>query len=82
MEFDSTSKLILAIISAFGTFAAVFLGMWQANRVRAEFLEKFDSSVATQQKHSVTELFRLIHGLGMNCLSVVHTMRKLILGIK
>ena len=72
MEFDSTSaKILLAVISGFGTFAAVFLGMWQANRVRAELLEKFDSAVANERKYSVSELVGFIHGLGVMIFTIV-----------
>lgn len=66
MEFDAGSKLIFGLISSLGTIALVFFNLGQARKIKAELLEKFEEAIFRQSKHSVTELFRLIHGLRMS----------------
>jgi|SRR5690606_7391439 len=88
MDFDVASKLIFGFISALGTIALVFYNMGQSRKAKAELLEKFEEAVARKNKHSTTEIFRLIHGLRMsysdvieliehdNCSKVIYALKK------
>lgn len=71
MDFDVASKLIFGFISALGTIALVFYNMGQSRKVKAELLEKFEEAVDRKNKHSTTEIFRLIHGLRMSYSDVI-----------
>ncbi|MEH6450384.1 MAG: hypothetical protein V7765_17065 [Oleispira sp.] len=88
MEFDAITKLIFGIVSAIGTVALVFLNSRQATKVKAELLEKFEAALEKSQKHSVAELFRLIHGVRMSysdiaelvkhdeCIKIIYAIKK------
>lgn len=88
MEFDVVTKLIFGIVSAAGTFALIFLNSRQATKVKAELLEKFEVALEKSQKHSVAELFRLIHGVRMSysdiaelvthdeCIKIIYAIKK------
>lgn len=88
MGFDVTSKLIFGVISSLGTIALVFYNLSQSRKIRAELLEKFEEAVTRSNKHSVAELFRLIHGLRMrytdiielighdNCSKILYALKK------
>jgi predicted PurR-regulated permease PerM len=88
MEFDGITKLIFGIVSAIGTAAVVFLTLRQATKVKAELLEKFETALEKSQKHSVAELFRLIHGVRMSysdiaelvkhdeCIKIIYAIKK------
>lgn len=65
MEFD-LAKLILASMSAIGTMAVVFYNVGQTRKIKSELLREFEEAISRGNKHSVTELFRLIHGLRMS----------------
>ena len=71
MDFDTISKLSFGLISSLGTIALVFFNLGQARKIKAELLEKFEEAISRQSKHSVTELFRLIHGLRMSYSDIV-----------
>ena len=71
MDFDVASKLIFGFISALGTIALVFYNMGQSRKAKAELLEKFEEAVDRKNKHSTTEIFRLIHGLRMSYSDVI-----------
>lgn len=71
MDFDVTTKLLFGCISVLGTMTLVFLNLSQARKIKAELLEKFDEAVSRSNKHSVTELFRLIHGLRMSYTDII-----------
>ncbi len=66
MEFDVTSKLIFGVFSSLGTVALVFYNLSQSRKIKAELVEKFEDALVRENKHSVTELFRLIHGMRMS----------------
>ncbi|WP_166373230.1 hypothetical protein [Psychromonas sp. SA13A] len=66
MEVTELTKIIFGIITAIGTVALTYFNLSQTRKVTAELLEKFDVAIEKNQKHSVTELFRLIHGLRMS----------------
>lgn len=66
MDFDTLSKLAFSLVSALGTVALVFFNFGQTRKIKAELLEKFEEAVTRESIHSVTELFRLIHGLRMS----------------
>lgn len=66
MEVTETSKLLFGLITALGTGTAIYYNFGQTRKIQAELLEKFEFAVIKSQKHSVTELFRLIHGLRMS----------------
>jgi len=88
MEFDTATKFIFGIVSALGTFAVIFLNSRQAAQVKSELLIKFENALEKEQKHSVTELFRLIHGVRMSysdivelvkhdeCIKIIYAIRK------
>jgi hypothetical protein len=88
MEFDTATKFIFGIVSALGTFAVIFLNSRQAAQVKSELLIKFENALVKEQKHSVTELFRLIHGVRMSysdiielvkhdeCIKIIYAIRK------
>ncbi|WOH37660.1 hypothetical protein RI844_00050 [Thalassotalea fonticola] len=71
MEFSEISKIVFGIVTAVGTIALTFFNMSQTRKVTAELLEKFEIAVEKTQKNSVTELFRLIHGLRMNYQDII-----------
>lgn len=71
MDFDVASKIIFGFISALGTIALVFYNMGQSRKAKAELLEKFEEAVDRKNKHSTTEIFRLIHGLRMSYSDVI-----------
>jgi len=75
MDFETASKLIFGLISSFGTIALVSYNMSQTRKLRTELLEKFEEAVNRKNKHSSTELFRLIHGLRMNYSDVVELVK-------
>ncbi len=66
MEFTETSKILFGVITAIGTIAVTYFNLSQARKVKAELLEKFETAIEKSQKHSASELFRLIHGLRMS----------------
>ncbi len=66
MEFAELSKIIFGVVTAMGTIALTYFNMSQTRKITAELLEKFEVALEKKQKNSVTELFRLIHGLRMN----------------
>ena len=66
MEFTEFSKIVFGIITAVGTIALTFFNLSQTRKVTSELLEKFELALQNKQKHAVTELFRLIHGLRMS----------------
>lgn len=88
MEFDTITKFIFGVVSALGTFAVIFLSSHQAAQAKAELLAKFENALKKEQKHSATELFRLIHGLRMSysdivelvthdeCNKIIHAIKK------
>jgi len=88
MDFNIASKLAFGIVSSLGTIALVFYNMGQAQKIKAELLEKFEEAVDRKNKHSTTEIFRLIHGLRMsysdvielikhdNCSKVIYALQK------
>lgn len=71
MEFDTITKFIFGLVSTLGTFAVIFLSSHQAAQAKAELLAKFENALKKEQKHSATELFRLLHGLRMNYSDIV-----------
>lgn len=66
MDIDLVFKLGFGLVSSLGTIALVYYNFGQAKKLRADLLEQFDQAVARKSVHSVTELFRLIHGLRMS----------------
>ena len=88
MNFEITTKIIFGSVSAFGTIAIVFYNFGQTRKIRAELLEKFEESISKSNKHSATELFRLLHGLRMsytdivelitrdNCSKIIYALKK------
>ncbi|MDP2713390.1 hypothetical protein [Rheinheimera sp.] len=75
MDFDLTAKFLLGAFSALGTMALVFFNLSQTRKIKAELLEKFEDAVSRANKHSVTELFRLIHGLRMNYADIIELVK-------
>lgn len=65
MEFTELTKLIAALVSAIGTIAVATYNLNQSKKIKADLLERFDEAKKNKNKHSVCELFRLIHGLRM-----------------
>jgi len=66
MEVTEFTKIIFGMITATGTAALTYFNLSQTRKVTAELLEKFEVAIEKSQKHSVTEIFRLIHGLRMS----------------
>jgi|GEM_PF-2087452 len=67
MEFTENTKIIIGLVTAIVTIAVTYLNVFgQTRKIKSELLEKFEIAVEKSQKHSVTELFRLIHGLRMS----------------
>ncbi|MEE1673719.1 hypothetical protein SNR37_003146 [Agarivorans aestuarii] len=62
---DSTEwlKLLLAFIPAIGTYSVLKFNQVQTMKIKAELIEKLSNAMnqPTPNKHSVTELFALIH---------------------
>lgn len=75
MEFDTLTKFIFGVVSALGTIAVIFLNSRQAAQVKSELLIKFENALAKDQKHTATELFRLLHGLRMNYSDIVELVK-------
>lgn len=75
MEFDIITRAFLAVVSLLGSVTAVFLYARQAEKIKSELLEKFELALEKSQKHSVTELFRLIHGLRMSYSDIVELIK-------
>jgi len=71
MDFDIATKILLGCVSSLGTMALVFFNLSQTKKIKAELLEKFEYAVSRENKHSVTELFRLIHGLLMRYADII-----------
>ena len=88
MDYELTTKLLLGSISALGTMALVFFNLSQTRKLKAELLKEFEDAVSRTNRHSVTELFRLIHGLRMSyndiikliehdsCSKIIHALKK------
>jgi hypothetical protein len=68
-------KLFIGIVTAVGTIAVASFNFGQARKVKAELLEKFELVLEKEKKHSVTELFRLIHGLRMSYTDIVELVK-------
>ncbi|WP_422139054.1 hypothetical protein [Endozoicomonas sp. ALC020] len=75
MEFTELSKLLFGLVTAIGTVAVTLFNLGQTRKVRAELLEKLDDAVHKEQKHSATELFRLLHGLRMSHSDIVELLK-------
>lgn len=70
MDLELISRLGFGLISSLGTIALIFYNFGQARKVRADLVEKFEEAVSRKSIHSVTELFRLIHGLRMSYVDI------------
>lgn len=66
MDLEIISKLGFGLVSSLGTVALISYNFGQARKVRSDLVEKFEEAVSRKSIHSVTELFRLIHGLRMS----------------
>jgi uncharacterized membrane protein YvbJ len=76
MEFTETAiKLTLGLITTISTIAITYFNLGQTRKLKAELLDKFESAVAKAEKHSVAELFSLIHGLRMNYTDIVELIK-------
>lgn len=75
MDFDTISKLAFGLVSSLGTIALVFFNLSQSRKIKAELLDKFEVAITRESIHSVTELFRLIHGLRMSYKDIVELIR-------
>ncbi len=75
MDIEVISKLAFGIVSSLGTIALILFNMGQARKIKAELLDKFEEAVARESIHSVTELFRLIHGLRMSYVDIIELIR-------
>lgn len=71
MDIEVASKLAFGLVSSLGTIALVLFNVGQSRKIKAELLEKFDAAVDKKSIHSVTELFRLIHGLRMSYSDII-----------
>ena len=65
MEIDFF-KAIAGLASALGTVAVYRFNLAQAKRSRAELIEKLEKALENGSKHSVCELFHILHGLPMD----------------
>ena len=75
MEIDMYTKIIFGLVTAVGTGVLAYFNFSQTRKVTAELLEKFEIALEKSQKHSVTELFRLIHGLRMSYSDIVELVK-------
>ncbi|MEX1221787.1 MAG: hypothetical protein WEA82_06705 [Idiomarina sp.] len=75
MDIDILSKLTLGVVSAIGTIALAFLSIGRTRRLQADLVEKFEEALVRESLHSVTELFRLIHGLRMSYTDIVELVK-------
>lgn len=75
MDSVEIGKLFFGVVTAVGTIALASFNFGQARKVKAELLEKFELALQNGQKHSVTELFRLIHGLRMSYTDIVELVK-------
>ncbi|WP_321323528.1 hypothetical protein [Thiomicrorhabdus sp.] len=75
MDIDVLSKLAFGLVSSLGTIALILFNIGQARKIKAELLEKFEEAVQRESIHSVTELFRLIHGLRMSYGDILELIR-------
>jgi hypothetical protein len=71
MEITEISKFFFATITAISTIAVTFYNIGQSQKTRVEILERFEHAVESKRKHSVSELFRILHGLRMNYTDIV-----------
>jgi hypothetical protein len=75
MDIEVISKLAFGLVSSLGTIALVLFNIGQSRKIKAELLEKFEEAVDRESIHSVTELFRLIHGLRMSYGDIIELIR-------
>jgi len=75
MDIEVISKLAFGLVSSLGTIALVLFNIGQSRKIKAELLEKFEEAVGRESIHSVTELFRLIHGLRMSYGDIIELIR-------
>jgi hypothetical protein len=75
MDAMESTKLFFGLVAAWGTIAAAFFNFGQTRKIKAELAEKFETALEKSQKHSATELFRLIHGLRMNYADIVELVK-------
>ncbi|PUA30231.1 MAG: hypothetical protein B0W54_06880 [Cellvibrio sp. 79] len=66
IDIELISKIIFGLISAFGAGTLAIYNIHQSKKSESELLEKFDKALAGSNKHLITELFRLIHGVYMD----------------
>ncbi|EGA71031.1 hypothetical protein VISI1226_11177 [Vibrio sinaloensis DSM 21326] len=71
MEIPEIGNLFFGLIASIGTVVATLYNVGQVRKINAELLASFEVALEKQNKHSVTELFRLIHGLRMNYSDIV-----------
>ena len=71
MEYSELFKALLGVFSAISAIAIYKFNMAKSLQVRAELIEKFEEALERKNKHSVCELFRLLHGARRNYKEVV-----------
>ncbi|WP_281628737.1 hypothetical protein [Vibrio sp. St2] len=71
MEIPEAGNLFFGMIASIGTVVATLYNFGQVRKINAELLASFEIALEKQNKHSVTELFRSIHGLRMNYSDIV-----------
>ncbi|EGR3971292.1 hypothetical protein DDN72_17765 [Vibrio cholerae] len=71
VEIPEIGNLFFGLIASIGTVVATLYNVGQVRKINAELLASFEIALEKQNKHSVTELFRLIHGLRMNYSDIV-----------
>jgi len=59
-------RALAGFASAFGTIALYKFNLAQSQKARAELIEKFEDALKREQKHSVCELFRMLHSLNLD----------------
>ena len=75
MKIEGISKLAFGLVSSLGTIALIPFNIGQSRKIKAELLEKFEEAVDRESVHSVTELFRLTHGLRMSYGDIIELIR-------
>lgn len=72
----SITKLFIGIVASIVSIIFTVRYKNQYINSRSEVLDKFEKSVASQFTHSVTELFRLLHGLNMKYTDIISLIKE------
>jgi len=71
VEYSELFKALLGVFSAISAIAIYKFNMAKSLQVRADLIEKLEEALERKNKHSVCELFRLLHGSRLNYKEII-----------